>query len=200
VRWVMQTLRIAGVEVIANEVSSRETPSLVTFTSKERAIGEASKTAVRVPPAAGFKHASCHRHAPRRRRRRHRHRRPPTHQFVKHPKTTVTNMKRCIGRKFKELDESEAQFLSHKISEGPNGEILADVSAAVVARAVVVQVPRSSRLWGCCEPTSRPGTAARNRSLRARHSSNTAARTRALPTRALPVRSSESSRPPPRAR
>lgn len=82
-----------GIDVIANEVSNRLTPTMVSFGEKERYIGESSLT-----------------------------------QWLRHIKSTVTDVKRVLGKKLSEKDvQVEAKRAAYKLQENGDGKLVAQV-------------------------------------------------------------------------
>eukprot|EP01111_Echinosteliopsis_oligospora_P011189 TRINITY_DN362_c0_g1_i2.p1 TRINITY_DN362_c0_g1~~TRINITY_DN362_c0_g1_i2.p1 ORF type:complete len:802 (-),score=310.35 TRINITY_DN362_c0_g1_i2:32-2437(-) len=89
---VIAVAQRGGIDVIANEVSNRLTPCMVSFGEKERYIGEAALT-----------------------------------QWLRAIKSTVTGVKRILGKKLTEEDvKAEAKNIGYKLSE-KDGRISADV-------------------------------------------------------------------------
>ncbi|XP_022716906.1 heat shock 70 kDa protein 16-like [Durio zibethinus] len=89
-RCVIAAVKQRGVDVLLNDESNRETPSVVCFGEKQRFIGSAGAASA-----------------------------------MKHPKTTVSQVKRLIGRKFQEPDvQNELRLLPFETSEGKDGGIL----------------------------------------------------------------------------
>ncbi|XP_022734400.1 heat shock 70 kDa protein 16-like isoform X2 [Durio zibethinus] len=87
---VIAAVKQRGVDVLLNDESKRETPSVVCFGEKQRFIGSAGAASA-----------------------------------MMHPKTTVSQVKRLIGRKFQEPDvQNELRLLPFETSEGQDGGIL----------------------------------------------------------------------------
>ncbi|KAF5730551.1 heat shock 70 kDa protein 16 [Tripterygium wilfordii] len=87
---VIAVVKQRGIDVLLNEESQRETPSVVCFGEKQRFLG-----------SAGAASASMN------------------------PKSTVSGLKRLIGRNFKDPDvQNELKMLPFETSEGPDGGIL----------------------------------------------------------------------------
>ncbi len=107
------------VEIIANDMGNRTTPSYVAFTDSERLIGDAAKNQVRIRADRSFAHE------------------PPSHrptvvhdsavralmcvqQVAMNPINTVFDAKRLIGRKY--ADPSVQQDIKHwpfTVKSGP---------------------------------------------------------------------------------
>ncbi|XP_019425878.1 PREDICTED: heat shock 70 kDa protein 16-like [Lupinus angustifolius] len=87
---VIAVVKQRGIDVLLNDESNRETPSVVCFGDKQRFLG-----------SSGSAHA------------------------MTHPKSTISQVKRLIGRKFVDPDvEKELKMLPVETSEGPDGGIL----------------------------------------------------------------------------
>ncbi|KAL4563050.1 hypothetical protein LXL04_027081 [Taraxacum kok-saghyz] len=79
-----------GIDVLLNEESKRETPSVVSFGEKQRFLGSSG---------AAF--------------------------ATKYPKSTITQIKRLMGRYYKEpIVQKDLQLLPFETSEGPHGGIM----------------------------------------------------------------------------
>lgn len=89
------------VHVLPNDESKFETPSVVTFAKKKRQIGSTMTTSSN----------------------------SSTQQFPPHAKSTISQIKRLVGKLFEDLDmDNELQFLPFGITEGGDGGILIHVN------------------------------------------------------------------------
>ncbi|KAF5728402.1 heat shock 70 kDa protein 16 [Tripterygium wilfordii] len=87
---VIAVVKQGGIDVLLNEESKRETPSVVFFGEKQRFLGSAGAASATV-----------------------------------NPKSTLSSLKRLIGRNFKDPDvQNELKMLPFETSEGPDGGIL----------------------------------------------------------------------------
>ncbi|XP_061339759.1 heat shock 70 kDa protein 16-like isoform X2 [Gastrolobium bilobum] len=87
---VIAVARQRGIDVLLNDESKRETPSVVCFGEKQRFLGSAGSASA-----------------------------------MMHPKSTISQVKRLIGRKFADPDvEKELKMLPVETSEGADGGIL----------------------------------------------------------------------------
>ncbi|RDX64723.1 Heat shock 70 kDa protein 16, partial [Mucuna pruriens] len=87
---VIAAVKQRGIDVLLNDESKRETPSLVCFGEKQRFLGSAGAASA-----------------------------------LTHPKSTISQVKRLIGRRFADPDvQNELKMLPLETSEGPDGGIL----------------------------------------------------------------------------
>ncbi|KAK7287503.1 hypothetical protein RIF29_00783 [Crotalaria pallida] len=87
---VIAVVKQRGIDVLLNDESKRETPSVICFGDKQRFLGSAGAASA-----------------------------------MMHPKSTISQVKRLIGRKFAEPGvEKELRMLPVETSEGPDGGIL----------------------------------------------------------------------------
>lgn len=87
---VIAVAKQRGIDVLLNDESKRETPSVVCFGEKQRFLGSAGAASA-----------------------------------MMHPKSTISQIKRLIGRKFADPDmEKDLKMLPLETSEGPDGGIL----------------------------------------------------------------------------